>query len=92
MFIFEREREREAKHEWGRGREREAQNPKQAPEPDMGLKPMNCKIMTWAKVGHSTDWATQVPLKQSHFKYNYIDYKSERIEKYMPWVHQSKQS
>ena len=34
-------------------RERETQNPKQAPgselvctEPDMGLKPMNCEIMT----------------------------------------------
>ena len=31
-------------------------------EPDMGLELMNCKIMTWAEVGHLTDWATQVPL------------------------------
>ena len=23
-------------------------------EPDMGLKAMNCEIMTWAEVGHST--------------------------------------
>ena len=30
-------------------------------EPDMGLQPMNYEIMTWAEIGHSTDWATQVP-------------------------------
>ena len=29
-------------------------------EPDAGLT--NCKIVTWAKVGRSTDWATQAPL------------------------------
>ena len=31
-------------------------------EPDMGLKPTNLKIMTWAEVGCLTDWATQAPL------------------------------
>ena len=48
-----RERERETEHEQGRGRERETQNPKEALgselsaiEPDVGLKPMNRKIMT----------------------------------------------
>ena len=47
-------------------RERHTQNPKQAQlwaistEPDMELEPMNCEIMTWAKVGRPTDWATQV--------------------------------
>ena len=30
-------------------------------EPDAGLKPMDCEIMTWAEVGRSTDWATQGP-------------------------------
>ena len=32
-------------------------------EPDVGLDPTNCETMTWAKlrVGHLTDWATQVP-------------------------------
>ena len=30
-------------------------------EPNVGLKPMNREIMTWAEVGRSTDWATQVP-------------------------------
>ena len=29
---------------------------------DAGLKPMNRKMMTWAKVRHSTDWATQVSI------------------------------
>ena len=32
-----------------------------SPEPNMGLEPINCEIMTWAKVGRLTDWATQVP-------------------------------
>ena len=31
-------------------------------EPDEGLKLTNRETMTWAKVGCSTDWATQVPL------------------------------
>ena len=31
-------------------------------EPNAGLEPMNREIMTWAKVGCLTDWATQVPL------------------------------
>ena len=26
-----------------------------------GSNPRNCEIMTWAEVGHSTDWATQAP-------------------------------
>ena len=30
-------------------------------EPDMGLELTDCEIMTWAEVGHLTDWATQVP-------------------------------
>ena len=30
-------------------------------EPDAGLKLMDCEIMTWAEVGHLTDWATQAP-------------------------------
>ena len=32
-------------------------------EPDTGLELVNHKIMTWAEVGHLTDWATQAPLK-----------------------------
>ena len=30
-------------------------------EPDAGLEPTNCEMMTWAEVGRLTDWATQVP-------------------------------
>ena len=30
-------------------------------EPDTGLEPMNCEIMTWIEVGCLTDWATRVP-------------------------------
>ena len=30
-------------------------------EPDMGLKLTSHEIMTWAEVGHLTDWATQAP-------------------------------
>ena len=32
-------------------------------EPDAGLKPTSRKIMTWAEVRRSTDWATQAPQK-----------------------------
>ena len=32
-------------------------------ELDDGLELMNHEIMTWAKIGHLTDWATQVPPK-----------------------------
>ena len=31
-------------------------------EPDVGLELTDREIMTWAEVGHLTDWATQVPL------------------------------
>ena len=50
-------------------------------EPDSGLEPMNHKIMTWARVGGLTDWATQVPLSTFYlfFKvYLFILKKRER--------------
>ena len=31
-------------------------------EPNAGLLPTNCEIVTWAEVGRFTDWATQGPL------------------------------
>ena len=31
-------------------------------EPDAGLEPTSHEIMTWAKFGRLTDWATQEPL------------------------------
>ena len=65
MFIL-RERARMS----GGGAEREGDTESKAgsrlraisTEPNVGLKPTNSKMMTWAQVGHSTDWATQVPL------------------------------
>ena len=64
MFIFDRERA-----SWG-GAEREGDTESEAgfrhwaviTEPDVELKPMDHEIMTWAKVGHLTDWATQMPV------------------------------
>ena len=51
--FFERERKRETEHEWGRGRERgrhrigsRLQALGVSIEPDTGLEPTNCKIMT----------------------------------------------
>ena len=67
MLIFERERE---KWSMSGGRaEREGDTESEAgsrlwafsTEPYVGLKPMNFEIMTWAEVGHWTNWATQAP-------------------------------
>ena len=33
-------------------------------EPNVGLEPMSCEIMTWAQDGRSTNWATQAPLME----------------------------
>ena len=64
LFIFETESE----HKWGRGTERERKTESEADsrlwavstERDVGLELKNHDIMTWARVGPSTDWATQV--------------------------------
>ena len=66
MFIFERDGETECKQ--GRGREGDTESEAGSrlltvsTEPDPGLKLMNHEIMTWAKVGRLSDWATQAPL------------------------------
>ena len=71
MFIyFERETERQSFS--GGGAEKEGDTASEAgsrlwavsTEPDTGLKLMSRVIMTWAEVGHLTDWATQVPHKK----------------------------
>ena len=59
FYLWEKE------HKQGRGKDREVDTESEAgsrlqgvsAEPDVGLKPTNCEIMTWAKVGH----LTQVP-------------------------------
>ena len=66
LFIFDRERQSVSRG----GSEREGDTESKAgsrlwavsTDPDMGLKPTNLKITTWAEVGRSTHWATQVPL------------------------------
>ena len=55
MWAGEGERERETESETG------SRLWAVSTEPDMGLEPMNCEIMTLAKVGHLTNWTTQVP-------------------------------
>ena len=67
VFIFERERERKSAS--GGGAEREGDTESEegsrlwvvSTEPDVGLELTKCQIMTWAEVGHLTNWATQVP-------------------------------
>ena len=64
-FFFKRKRLTE--YEQGKGRERKEDTESEtesrfwavSTEPDVGLKPTNCEIMTWAEVGRSTDWATE---------------------------------
>ena len=75
FYLFLRERERERQGEQGEGRERgrhRTWSRLQAlsclnTEPDSGLKLTNGKIMTWAKVGCSTDQATQAPRNPPDF-------------------------
>ena len=65
MFIFETERDRAWTGEGQREGDTESETGSRlwavSTEPDAGLEPMNREIMTWAKGGHSTDWATQAP-------------------------------
>ena len=76
FIIFEREPEKHRAWVEEGQRERKTQNPKQAPgyelsaqSPMRGLNPpMSSDIMTWAKVGRLTDWATQVSLYLPIFK------------------------
>ena len=68
VCLFLRERQRQSVSGGGAEREGDAESEAGSrlwaisTEPDAGLKLTNCEIMTPAKVGHSTDWATQVPL------------------------------
>ena len=68
LYLFLTERERQSMS--GGGAEREGDTESEAgsrlwavsTEPDAGLELTDREIMTWAKVGCSTDWATQEPL------------------------------
>ena len=66
MFIYF-ERERMCVHEQGRGRDRGRHRIQSRPQAlfyqcrgRRGARTHECEIMTWAEVGGSTDWATQV--------------------------------
>ena len=68
LFILKREREHQA-YEPGEGQREGSEGSKAgsmlwaaSTEPNTWLKLTNGEIMTWAKVGHLTDWATQAPL------------------------------
>ena len=69
IYLWERERERERQSMSRGGAEREGDSESEvgsrlwavSTEPDTGLELMDCEIMTWAEVGRSTDWTTQVP-------------------------------
>ena len=78
MFIYFLEKERQSAN--GGGAEREGDTESEAgsrlwavsTEPDTGLKLTNREIMTWAEVGHPTEWATQAPLKDMFLKFIYF--------------------
>ena len=76
MFIFEREQ-----HKQRRVRERGGQRiwselHADSREPSAGLELTNCEILTWTKVGHSIDEATQVP----HIVHNFYEQDEVRLE------------
>ena len=64
VYLFVRERKSMSRG--GAGREQNTESEAGfrlwavSTEPDAGLEPMNCKIMTWAEVRRPIDWATQV--------------------------------
>ena len=76
MFIYFWERERDRQSTSGGRAEREEDTESEAgsmlqavsTEPVAGLKPMNCEIVTWAKVGHPTNWTDRksTRLNSSH--------------------------
>ena len=75
-------KERETEHMQGRGRaggrHRIPSNSRLcavSTEPNVGLKPMDCKIMTWTEVAYLTDWATQAP-HPCLFTYRHYEFKN----------------
>ena len=70
--------ETDTEWEQGRGIERQGDTESKAgsrlwavssTEADTGLEPTNCEIMTWAKVGHLTNWATREPQMCQRFNH-----------------------
>ena len=50
-------------------------------EPNMGLKLTNYEIMSWAEIGHLTDWVTQAP---RHFSFFFLSRLHTQCE---AWTH-----
>ena len=81
MFIYFWQREREGESISRGGAEREGDTESEAgsrlwpvsTEPDVGLELTDCEIMTWAKVGCLTDWATQAPLAAYFFWFSTLN-------------------
>ena len=67
MFIYFWQTERQSMSRGGAEREGDTESEAGSrlralsTEPDAGLELTDRKIMTWAEVGCSTDWATQAP-------------------------------
>ena len=67
VYLFLRERERQSISRGGAEREGDTESEAGSrlravsTEPIAGLEPTDREIMTWAEVGHPTDWATQAP-------------------------------
>ena len=88
MFIYFWERERE--HTSRVGTEKEGDTEPEAgsglqavsTELDVGLEPMSCEIMTWAEIGHLTDWATQVSIDLSDIFIIIIGYRNYTLPIY----------
>ena len=63
----------------GGGRERETESEAGSrlwavsTEPSVGLKLTNHEVMTWAEVGHLTDWTTQAPNKCLFLIFTQVD-------------------
>ena len=78
MFVYFWDRERQSVN--GGRAEREGDTEFKAgswlwavsTEPDAELKTTNCYIMTWAEVGHLTDWTTQAPHPNTTYQVAYI--------------------
>ena len=68
LHLFLRDRERQGMSRGGAETEGDTESKAGfrfwavSTEPDVGLEPTNCKIMTWAQIGRLTKWATQAPL------------------------------
>ena len=71
MFVYFWERQTEKERKGDTESEAGSRLWAVSTEPDMGLEPTNCDIMTWAEVGCLTDWATQVPLENTFLSRNW---------------------